>query len=259
MTLQTRLFDVPPPDHLPEQFYQELDQFPTKYLLYSGGWDSTFIGLQLYRKGIDCTIIWNNTHNTLKTQRNTIKKFREYTKWDFLELHPNLKDIKTAVKRSFHNLEKALAAKKAQKHSSVKNLFPCCYALKKKPFNLIYKSLTPRQKKTTCFILGLAGYEAARRQWRLAELRRDNTFIRLNYLKLNYIYPLRDFTNYKKRQLIINYLKADPLFYDTQHTGCVLCPLLLVYEDRITGPNVDRRKEIARRFYRRLLTQSQEK
>lgn len=253
MAIQTRLFKKPPPDHLPEQFYQELDQFPNKYLLFSGGWDSTFIGLQLYRRGIECTIIWNNTHNTLKTQRNTIKKFREYTGWDFIELHPSLKDIKTAVKKSFYNLEKAITAKEEQKHSSVKNIFPCCHALKKKPFNQIYKSLTPRRKKTTCFILGLAGYEAARRQWRLAELRVQNTFIRLKENKLNYIYPLRDFTNYKKRQLIINYLNADPLFYDTQHTGCVLCPLLLVYKKRITGPNVAHRRELATRFYRKLI------
>jgi len=108
-----------------------------------------------------------------------------------------------------------------------RKLFLCCNRLKKYPFTWFWKKHKdqfPLEK--TVFISSIAPYESKQRRLRLIELRKKNTYIR--YHKSNgfyYAYPLRDL---KDRTEIIKILNKHN-FNEVRGSGCVLCPVLLLF------------------------------
>lgn len=200
----------------------------------SGGMDSLYSLLQLLddpylRVPIEPQFI--NTGVNMKTAKKTIEKINRLTPGNDLlknvrvlqfdsrsQLSSRYYDWKPIqiVKDSFRYIPKAEALLLKGKYS--KKIFPCCYYLKEKPLKDFAKS-TPID---TLFTTSIRGGESQQRQFTLSRYRREKRYLNFNVkLQRWVLYPLRD-VNFAEVQ---NYLLNHKDFWNTKHSGCVICPV----------------------------------
>ena len=206
---------------IPDEFFQEIEGYAPVYISVSGGQDSTYTALQFYNRGIQSTLVHNNTLNRMKSSITTLQKIQELTGYTFVELKPEVK-FKEVTIDSFLALKKAKEMKDQQRYS--KKVFRCCYHLKHKPFAKFLKS-TPAG---SIVISSIRPGESMRRSLFLRKLRNLNTF--LNYHKRHkvmYGYPLRDFEGRSENSTIIDYFRK--IGWNVKHSGCNICPVLLLF------------------------------
>jgi 3'-phosphoadenosine 5'-phosphosulfate sulfotransferase (PAPS reductase)/FAD synthetase len=125
------------------------------------------------------------------------------------------------IKKSFLNIPKALELLDKGKYS--KKVFPCCYYIKHKPFELW---LRKDDHSKDVVISSIRPGESHQRQIFLGTLRKQKTYF--NYhrrFKIMYYYPLRDMKGIDVHRA----LQPGQLFWNTEKSGCRVCPILALF------------------------------
>jgi 3'-phosphoadenosine 5'-phosphosulfate sulfotransferase (PAPS reductase)/FAD synthetase len=212
---------------------RELNKFDNIYCLVSGGKDSTFTALNLHnlRKWIKRPVILlhNNTGLRMRKAKKIIRvldhQLCEKNGWFFEQIDAKdylEKPMMFYVRESIKMIDKALKKKSEGKYS--KNMFPCCYWLKERPFE---QWLKQQDHKNDVFVLSIKQGDSRQRGLFLSKLRKLKTYYWFNRRrKVTYYYPLRDC----KQETVNSYLLQDKLFWDTDHTGCVKCPVVMMFD-----------------------------
>ena len=206
--------------------FKELNQFNKIYVLVSGGFDSTYL-YELIKNIYPEKTIPVNCFNPYEFNK-TLKKIKKNDS-KYISIEPeNYKDV---IKESFLKLPEAFKLKELKKYH--KKIFRCCYILKHKKF---LKDIQFKEKDTV-IISGIKRGDGTQRRIWLTQLSQGrepcnqsngkSTFYHKHKTGQLYCYPFRDYT---KRQLSDNikdklYLKYPFL----EHSGCVLCPVLVLF------------------------------
>jgi len=199
-----------------EQFYQEIEDYSKIFITVSGGMDSTYTALEFYKRGLNATLVHNNTFLNMKESKQTIKKLREYTGYPYIELKPPLEEV-SRIQEAFLAIPKAQQMKENGKYT--KTVFKCCYYLKEKPFRTFLKGYPE-----AIVITSIRPGEGRNRAFWLKKIREENTYIHYKKKwKIMIGYPLRDM----KVQEIRDYFKK--IEWDVKHSGCKKCPILLLF------------------------------
>ena len=223
--------------------FLELSKFKKIFVLVSGGFDSTYL-YEIIRKAFLEKTYPVNCFNPYEYNK-TLKQIEKNDK-NFISIKPeNYKDV---IKKSFLNLPKAFKLKKSKKYH--KKIFPCCYVLKHRNF------LKDKQFKenNTVIISGIKrGDGTQRRIWltQLSQGREPNnqsngkpTFYHKHRTGQLYCYPFRDFTKRELSENIKNQLwKKYPYL---EHSGCVLCPVLVLFNLISEGNRYEKSLQYAR-------------
>ncbi|MFX0132079.1 MAG: hypothetical protein ACFFDN_00405 [Candidatus Hodarchaeota archaeon] len=220
---------------LDPKFIEEIRRFEKIYCLISGGYHSTTSALLLKDYGFkNVILIHNKTHLESKSCKNTMKKVIEITGYKYIEtqLDLNGETIWDIIKRSFQKIPEARRKldewnrekKKFKNMGQLKSIFECCDKLKKKPAKKFYNSIN---KEKSIVITSLAPYEGTNRRLRMVTLRKKQTYIDCikSFGNVWHGYPFRDeFHEAKFREYLFS--KG---FSEIQHTGCVICPILILF------------------------------
>lgn len=204
----------------------------------SGGMDSLYSLLQLlddpYLR-VPIQPQFNNTGVNMKSAKNTIEKINALSLGN--ELLSSVKiiqfdstaDLKSRyfgwkpidiVKDSFQYIPKAENLLLEGRYS--KSVFPCCYYLKDKPFYKYARSMP----EDTLFTRSIRGGESQRRQITLGKYRKERRYLNFDKkIKRWVLYPLRDI----KFGQVQKYLLNHKIFWNTKHSGCVICPVLKLF------------------------------
>lgn len=207
---------------LEKQFIEEISQFETIYCLVSGGYHSTASALLLKDNDFENVIlVHNKTFLEMRSSVKTMQKLQDITKYPYIEIEPDLKGetVWEIMKRSLQKIPEVREDIRNKKYDRSK--FECCRKLKKAPG---YKFF--RTKKNSVIIDSQCPFESNQRNHRLREIREKDTWIR--EMKKGYIkaYPFRDFFSAKP---FLPYLKNKG-FSKIKHSGCVICPILIVFK-----------------------------
>jgi 3'-phosphoadenosine 5'-phosphosulfate sulfotransferase (PAPS reductase)/FAD synthetase len=180
---------------IPESFWQEMDNFEQIGILVSGGIDSSYIALKFMERYSSDKLLFihNNTGLRLKEAKESLGELRaKNIRIPFLQTNPP-KNLKEILVDSFQAIDRALSDKEKGRYN--RKVFDCCYYLKKKPTNLIYR-LFPN----LLIISGITPLEAMRRAYWLKQLRQKGTYLRYKKkFKHWFGYPLRDCTTKASR------------------------------------------------------------
>ena len=201
---------------IPVQFWKEIRRFENKFVLVSGGVDSTYIAYEFYKRGVECSYLHNDTGLTLKSSRDTLKKLYEETKENVTEFHKvkaanYLKNetVKDVIREAFSRMDI-----QESRETYERKLWKCCYKLKHSPTLKFLKenNLQP------LLISGITrANEGTQRRIFLSILKKKKSFLHYHTSKnLWYAYPLRD---------QVTELKLDGV----KHSGCTICPVLLYF------------------------------
>lgn len=205
---------------LPAQYYQELERFQDIVVTVSGGIDSTAIALDLFERGYKFTMLYNNTGRCMKSARETLVALFKLTKMPFIITYPYV-DQKSITEKTKDELIKFFESGKIYN----KKMFSCCRLLKEKPY---LDWIRKNRDQSIVFILGLARYEGMNRRIRLIQIMKQNTFLRFKKIEKSwFIYPLRD---WKDEKFLVDYVRSHPGFENATHSGCVICPVLTLFE-----------------------------
>ena len=205
--------------HRPD--YAQFPKDKRAVFLVSGGVDSTAMVLEAYKLGIKGIMMCNDVL-TMPSARETLKKLTSYTGYElFMVEYEGSRSVSEILEQSFRMLPQV--SKLAQKGRYDKNSFPCCHLLKRDAMNHALQSLGNPEKDV--LILGLHSGEGSKhRRIRLSQLRREHTFLTRRSNGFFYYYPLRDCSTADVSAILAEYG-----FEGTQHSGCNLCPILLLY------------------------------
>ena len=206
--------------HRPD--YSQLPTDRKVIILASGGRDSTAMVLEAWRIGIDAVMAFNDTGLNRRGAKEVLHRIRELTGYELITTrYEGDKSIKDILHNSFRQIPKVLK-KKRDTGKFYKNYFYCCHVLKKKPLDNYIDLLDD----SIVLVLGLKGSDGAKmRRFRMAELRKQNTFIRVHKRnKRMYYYPLRDCSD-KDIDMILD----EHGFGEIQSTGCNICPVFCVF------------------------------
>lgn len=193
-----------------------LKNFNKIYVLVSGGFDSTYL-YEKIKEIFPKKTIPVNCFNPYE-YNNTLKKIEKNDK-NFIKIHP--KDYKDIIKKSFLNLPKAYKLKEQKKYH--KKVFPCCYVLKHKSFK---KDIRFKEKNTVIVSRIKYGDGKQRRIW-LTQLKKRKTYYHMHKDGILYYYPFRDYKQYELKEDMKDFLYKK--YPDIEHTGCSLCPVLVLF------------------------------
>ena len=223
--------------------FAELGKFEKIFCLVSGGIDSTYL--------------WEMVkHFPQAVPVNCYNPYESSATLDQLKQHPRFIQIKNegidygkVIRDSFNKIPEVINARKHHKYH--KHLFPCCTIIKHKAFleDPLFK------EANTVVISGIKPRDGQQRNAWLTSLRTGkvttkNTHPEIGFFYRHkggqlYCYPYRD---YQKRELPSSIIEKLKETYPTlQHSGCCLCPVLVVFQDRIK--NEPRMKSSLRFYY----------
>lgn len=221
---------------IPEMFWNEISIFSRYIIPVSGGVDSTVIVDEFIKKGLDFELVWNDTRRSLETARFSLARLFE-SGYPFYITYPkkNQREITLETKEAM----KKIVSGEVEYN---KKRIPCCRYLKDEPQARFLKEYTDSEY---LIISGLAGYEGNQRQWRMYELRKNNTFLRFKvHEKRWFAYPLRDYTTKKDGIFLKHYGKNLP--YKAVRSGCHTCPIVALFEEAIEDDikRIERSKKV---------------
>lgn len=225
--------------------FKELNVFNKIYVLVSGGIDSTYL-YEIIKQECDNKKIYPvNCFNPLENNE-TLSIIEKDT--NFIRIKPNLNnnEIHQLMIDCFKKVNYAksikngrVLTKKGKKARFSKNIFQCCSILKHKMFlnNELFR------EKNTCVISGIKLKDGFQRNQFLSSLKDGKT--RTKGVKIEkyptfyyqhkggqlYCYPFRDYQYRELPHEIIDELKLK--YPNLHHTGCGICPILVVFENRI--------------------------
>ena len=203
--------------------FTDLKQFKKVFCLVSGGIDSTYL-LEMCEKYHD-NVFPVNAFNPYE-QSKALKLIMKNPK--FIQVKPDERYIYGDIlKEAFLKIPEAMAAKRVGKYH--KKIFPCCYYIKHKAF--LKDSVF--QEKGTVVISGIKYGDGQQRRFWLRKLWKEKRFYHEHKSGQLYCYPFRDF---KQRELpddIIEQLREK--YEDLDHSGCALCPVLVVFDIKSEG------------------------
>ena len=232
--------------------FTTLGKFKKIFVLVSGGIDSTYLYEMIYPLFPEKTYVVNcwNPYEQSKTL-STFKKKPNYIEVRSME-KISYKDI---LIDSFKRIPKVIEARKRGKYE--KKMFPCCKYIKHDAF----KKHPLFQEPNTVVISGIKSGDGQIRGYFLKDLR--NPPKKHNYaspIKQGfyhrhkegqlYCYPFRD---YQKRELPQKiYQELSRTYPGLRHSGCRLCPVLVVFRDKIKD---EPRVIESVKFYNKLINQ----
>lgn len=214
-------------------FESELKNFEKIFVLVSGGIDSTY----LYEV---CMSIFPektypvNCFNPFETS-NTLKQI--CSNENFISVKPKRKlDYAKIMRESFLNIERAKESVQNKRYSK-KSFFKCCYHIKHKAFLQHIEFKEPN----TVVLSGIKPKDSVNRGFWLQSLRSGisyckNTepsksfFHRLKTGQL-YCYPYRDYFNFELPSKIILELRRK--YPDLSKSACEICPVLVLFRDKV--------------------------
>ena len=204
--------------------YKTLDQFDKIYVLVSGGFDSTYLWDKISTLYPNKSIPVN-CYNPFETSK-TLDKISEDPK--FLQVRPYAKiNYGDVLRNSFLKLPEAKKLKEEGIYH--KKIFPCCYYIKHKDFKKDPRFI----EDNTVVVSGIKHGDGMQRFFWLTKLRNEGTFYHKHKEGQLYCYPFRD---YMKRELPgrtkNKLLKKYP---NLTHSGCYLCPVLVLYNIKSEG------------------------
>jgi len=208
---------------LEKQFIEQISPFETIYCLVSGGYHSTTSALLLHDYGFkNVILVHNKTFLEMKSSIKTMEQIQEITKYPYIEIEPSFLEGETVwnvMKRSLQKIPEVREDIKNKRYD--RNKFECCRKLKKSPGHRFF-----REQENSIVIDSQCPYESNQRDYRLREIRNKNTYIR--EMKKGYVkaYPFRDFHSEKP---FLPYLRSKG-FSRIKHSGCVICPILIVFK-----------------------------
>jgi len=216
---------------------RKLNKFDKIYLLVSGGRDSTFTFLNLWelRNWIKRPVILlhTNTGNRMKEAEQTLALYPEQMKidenskksWKRVDLEARKYLPKKPMQIIIDSLKKLDEAKTLLEEGKYsKKVFPCCYWLKKKPFE---KWLQLDDHSNDVFILSIKPGDSNQRGFFLNKLRKEKTHFWFNRRHRTWrYYPLRDC----KQETVNSFLAINKLFWNTEHSGCRICPIIALFD-----------------------------
>lgn len=231
--------------------FRQLNRFKRIYILASGGRDSTFYILKLmefqYWLTKPVTILFTDTGNETTSALITLEKLDQAIKAHNSELPPSKKwsylILATKailpkkpvfyIKKAFMKIPKAkkILLETPDKYS--KKIFPCCYYLKHRVFDLWIRENGFQDDPykgvfASCIRPGESLY---RRRWLkdLRDLKKHFWFIQRS--KVWYYYPLRDIMVKE----VNKHFQQGMEFMDTKHSGCQICPILVLFNIKSEG------------------------
>lgn len=192
-------------------------------ILVSGGIDSSYVALKFFEKGIKASLLHNNTHLQLSSAKKVIKALVKKTDYTLITIEPNV-NIKNVLLSSFRALDKAATDKNSGKYN--REVFDCCFELKKKPAQKFYKNL----KENTLVVSSITPGESNRRRMFLGKIRNQGKWI-INHSKyrVHFAYPLRD-ARLKKENLHRKRYAQKKLGVEVKSSGCRICPIVLLFK-----------------------------
>lgn len=226
---------------LDKQFIEEIRPFEIIICTVSGGIHSTVSALKLKEYGFENVILLHNiTLLEMRSSIQTMIKLQEFTNYPYFKVYPNLgkETIWDILRRSLQKIpevrkdieeDKRNRGKKGYKKKYDRHKFECCKKLKKDPSKEFYNFI---DKKNSVVISSLCPFESDNRGWRLNELRNKDTYLRLHkkFGNVWHAYPFRDIiARNSDTKLFRPYLYSKG-FGDTQHSGCVICPILYCFD-----------------------------
>lgn len=273
--------------NIPRADTRRINTFDNVLFTVSGGMDSTFTAIQflehrIYMKKPRFILIHNNTRMRLRQAKKTLEKLKEDFREDrcewlqedpqldsvtkhllhdtnevqvptlenqisenqafWVEIFPEVFNSRQTILESFQFMPKA--KKLLEEGNFSKKVFPCCWHLKEKPFE---KWLKTQKGTNNLVILSIGPSDSTvRRKW-LIKLRRERTKFWFNKRRqVWYYYPLRD----TLAREVEEYLRKHPRYYDTQHSGCQICPILVALNMQRKDPI---RFKVSRRAYLKIL------
>jgi len=222
--------------------FKELEKFDKVYVLVSGGFDSTY----LYEKIRELISPWKiypvNCYNPYEYNK-TLKQIALDRNMIFIK-PGKYKDV---IKNSFLNLPKAYKLKKEKKYH--KKIFPCCYVLKHKNF----KKDKRFKSDNVVIISGIKQGDGRQRGIWLRQLSQGReprnqsegktTFYHKHSNGILYCYPFRDYMERELPEDIKDKLWSKYSHLD--HSGCSLCPILVLFNIYGEGKRYERSLQYA--------------
>lgn len=247
--------------------FRRLNKFKRIYILASGGRDSTYAILKLmefqYWITKPVTILFTDTGNETTSALITLEKLYQAVTAHNLELPPSKKWSHLClatkailpkkpvfyIKKAFMKIPKAKQILLETPDRYSKKIFPCCYYLKHRVFDLWirengFQSDPYKGVFASCIRPGESLY---RRRWlkTLRDKKLHFWFIRRS--KVWYYYPLRDIMVRDVNELFLQSKK----FLDTKHSGCQICPILVLFNIKSEGKRYSRSLRVYENMVRR--------
>lgn len=206
-----------------------LKDYDKIYVLVSGGLDSTLLAIYISFIFPGKTYFVNS-----KNPYENSKTLDYYKKLDnFIEINPH-KDLKykEIIIDAFKSIPKAY--EKVLEDTYHKNVFGCCWFIKHKAFlnDPLFK------KKNTVVISGIKRGDGKQRRIFLTQLSQGRepknqsngqpTFFHRHHKGQLYCYPYRDYFKKELPDNMIDILKKK--FPYIKHSGCYLCPVLVLFD-----------------------------
>jgi len=208
-----------------ECFLEEINKFTSIYCLISGGYHSTTSALLLKDYGFsNVYLVHNRTYLEMKSSLDLIQKIIYLTDYPYILVEPNLKERIGKIYKDSLNMIPEIIEYYKQNKKNIRDLIPCCRKLKKNPARRFYTKEIDKQNSV--IISSLLPHESFNRNWRLKELRNNNTYIRL-HRNAGYVYHAYPFRDYYSDNPFHKYLLSKGII--AEHSGCVKCPLIEAY------------------------------
>jgi len=223
--------------------FKELNKFKEIYVLVSGGFDSVYL-YEIIKNLFPKKTFPLNCYNPYEWNK-TLKQIEENDE-NFIKIKPgNYKDV---IKNSFLKLPQAYELKREKKYH--KKIFPCCRVLKHKEF---FKDDRFKENNTV-IISGIKRGDSHQRGIWLTQLSQgkepcnqsngEPTFYHKHKGGQLYCYPFRD---YMVRELLDNIKnKLWKKYPYLEHSGCSLCPVLVLFKIVSEGKRYERSVQYAR-------------
>lgn len=206
-----------------------LKNFEKIFVLVSGGIDSTYLYEKL-KKSYSKRVYPVNCFNPYE-QSKTLSLIAKDP--NFIQIKPGKKfNYANILKESFLKIPEAMKLRKAGKYN--KKVFPCCYHIKHKAF------LNDKQflEENTVVISGIKHGDGTQRRIWLTQMRNGTNVNNMNENKPTffhrhkkgqlYCYPFRDYFKREIPEICIRRLRKK--YPDLNHSGCKICPVLVVFE-----------------------------
>jgi len=221
--------------------FTTLGKFKKIFVLVSGGIDSTYLYEMIYPLFPEKTYAVNcwNPYEQSKTL-SILKKLP-----NFIEVRPEEQmKYHDILIESFLKIPQAEEARKRGKYH--KKIFPCCYYMKHQAF----KKDPLFQEQNTVVISGIKYGDGMQRRIWLTQLKNEMKWFHRHVWGALYCYPFRD---YQKRELPKKiYQELSRTYPGLRHSGCRLCPVLVVFRDKIKD---EPRVLESVKFYHKLINQ----
>jgi len=169
----------------------------------------------------------------MESSVQTIEKLKKAVDFPFIELHSGYSrdELKKILIESFKALSKAEEDLKNGKYDH--RVFICHEKLKRSLERHFIQTIPKPERMNYVFLSAITKYKSSCKKEFLVGLAKRGTFTIWNkQMHANYCYPFRDFRSPEVTQ---HFLEAHG-FGETQHSGCRICPILLLFNLRKEDP-----------------------